>query len=94
MWHIFYAVTIMNQNIRPRKSKRHSLFCFSSFLVPPPPSLFVYHRIIIICLHFVLYATTPSWSSGVQFIVIHLPCFSLIVVPFEINIYLCIYLSI
>ena len=45
--HIFYAVTIMNQNIRPRKLKHHSLFCFSSFLVPLPPSLFVYHRIII-----------------------------------------------
>jgi len=36
---IFYAVTIMNQNIRPSKSKHHSLFWFS-FLVPSPPSLF------------------------------------------------------
>jgi len=48
--HIFYAITIMNQNIRPRKLKHHSLFCFSSFLVPLSPSLFVYHRIIILLL--------------------------------------------
>jgi len=50
--HIFYVVTIMNQNIQPRKSKCHSLFCFSSFLAPPPPSLFVYHRVIIILFTF------------------------------------------